>query len=266
VIFNIADSFVRREEGQERVIGTLLGSVGEGYVEIKNSYTVPHNESGGQVAVDIEFHRTLLDLQSRVAPNEVIVGWYSTGTGLTPSDALIHEFYSRECSNPVLLTLDTSLLNPDRTLRAWVGNSLSLSSIAGTTPSIGTHFSQIETDLKFAEAERVGLQVLKQPHVNHLPTEIEGLQQTLARLKEMLGAVGKYVESVVRGESKPNQAIGRFLAEAVAAVPRLDPETFEKCFNESIHDVLLVVYLSNLTRTQLALAQNLQTYTLPSPP
>ena len=29
----------------------------DGVVEVKNSYAVPHNENGGQVFVDVEFHR-----------------------------------------------------------------------------------------------------------------------------------------------------------------------------------------------------------------
>ena len=60
VVFNACDSYVRRQETQERVIGTLLGTVRhDGVVEIKNSYAVPHNEQNGQVYVDVEFHRAL---------------------------------------------------------------------------------------------------------------------------------------------------------------------------------------------------------------
>jgi hypothetical protein len=90
VLFNICDAYIRRNEGQDRVIGTLLGSVGhDGSVVIKNSYAVPHNESQGQVAVDIDFHRTMYDLHHRVNPKEVIVGWFSTGRGVDASDALL---------------------------------------------------------------------------------------------------------------------------------------------------------------------------------
>ena len=50
VLFNICDSFVRRPDQAERVIGTLLGLVAaDGSVEIRNSYAVPHNESSDQV-------------------------------------------------------------------------------------------------------------------------------------------------------------------------------------------------------------------------
>lgn len=90
MLFNICDSYIRRNEGSDRVIGTLLGSYGEdGAVVVKNSYAVPHNESQGQVAVDIDFHRTMFELHHRANPKEVIVGWYSTGRGVDQSDALI---------------------------------------------------------------------------------------------------------------------------------------------------------------------------------
>ena len=85
------------------MIGTLLGTVSEGIVEIKNCYIVPHNESSeqvcldtmismllqlvsapsvdalcfSQVAVDIAHHKTMFDLHQRVAPSETVVGWYA---------------------------------------------------------------------------------------------------------------------------------------------------------------------------------------------
>lgn len=46
--------------------------------------------SSGQVALDIEYHRTMLELHMRVNPKETIVGWYSTGADIVESDALIH--------------------------------------------------------------------------------------------------------------------------------------------------------------------------------
>ncbi|KAJ6357597.1 hypothetical protein OIU78_005442 [Salix suchowensis] len=108
VIFNICDCYVRRPDQAERVIGTLLGSVlPDGTVDIRNSYAVPHNESSGQVALDIDYHHNLLLSHQKVNPKEVIVGWYSTGLGVTGGSALIHEFYSREVPNPIHLTVDT---------------------------------------------------------------------------------------------------------------------------------------------------------------
>lgn len=49
-LFSICDAYIRRNEKQERVIGTLLGTVVDGNVfEVKNCYVVPHTENQEQV-------------------------------------------------------------------------------------------------------------------------------------------------------------------------------------------------------------------------
>lgn len=56
-LFSICDGYIRRSEKQDRVIGTLLGTVVDGNVEIKNCYIVPHNESSEQVGRRQPGHR-----------------------------------------------------------------------------------------------------------------------------------------------------------------------------------------------------------------
>ena len=53
VLFNVCDSYVRRPDQADRVIGTLLGSLlPDGTVHVRNSYVVPHSESADQVGSD----------------------------------------------------------------------------------------------------------------------------------------------------------------------------------------------------------------------
>jgi translation initiation factor 3 subunit F len=81
-LFSILDHYLRRKDDQDRVIGTLLGvrvgatSVGETEtVEVRSSFAVLHSETSEQVAVDMEYHRTMYELHHKVNPREVIVGW-----------------------------------------------------------------------------------------------------------------------------------------------------------------------------------------------
>lgn len=53
VLFSIVDSFERRNEEAKRVIGTLLGVVDKGYVEVKSCFGVPHNESTDEVKLTV---------------------------------------------------------------------------------------------------------------------------------------------------------------------------------------------------------------------
>ncbi|KAF8396901.1 hypothetical protein HHK36_018536 [Tetracentron sinense] len=255
VIFNICDCYVRRPDQAERVIGTLLGSISpDGTVDIRNSYAVPHNESSDQVALDIDYHHNMLLSHQKVNPKEVIVGWYSTGFGVSGGSALFHEFYSREVTNPVHLTVDTGFRNGEATIKAFVSVNLSLGD-----RQIAAQFKEIPLDLRMIEAERVGFDILKTTMVDKLPNDLEGMEASMERLLALIDDVYKYVDDVVEERVAPDNSIGRFISETIASVPKISPAAFDKLVNDSLQDHLLLLYLSSITRTQLGLAEKLNT-------
>ncbi|OVA06484.1 JAB/MPN domain [Macleaya cordata] len=255
VIFNICDCYVRRPDQAERVIGTLLGSISpDGSVDIRNSYAVPHNESSDQVALDIDYHHNMLLSHQKVNPKEVIVGWYSTGFGVSGGSALIHEFYSREVQNPIHLTVDTGFKNGEASIKAFVSVNLTLGD-----RQLAAQFQEIPLDLRMVEAERVGFDILKSTMVDKLPNDLEGMEASMERLLALIDDVYKYVDNVVEQRVAPDDNIGRFISDTVASIPKISPGAFDKLINDSIQDHLLLLYLSSLTRTQLGLAEKLNT-------
>ena len=231
----------------------------DGVVEVKNSYAVPHNEANGQVFVDVEFHRAMIELHQRVNPKELVVGWYSTGEEVVPTDALIHEFYNRECAVPVHVALGVGLSDRSRLIRAWTGNPLNLGAPSEDKAPVAIHFQEVTVDSQFAEAERVGLELLRSPSTNAIRGEMAGLEATVTKLSQQLEAALQYVEDVCAKKTLPDVDVGRKLSAALAAVPQLTRTQFEKLFGESIQDVLMVMYLSSVTKLQLGLAEKLGT-------
>ncbi|XP_043698477.1 eukaryotic translation initiation factor 3 subunit F-like [Telopea speciosissima] len=255
VIFNICDCYVRRPDQAERVIGTLLGSISpDGTVDIRNSYAVPHNESSDQVALDIDYHHNMLLSHQKVNPKEVIVGWYSTGFGVSGGSALIHDFYSREIPNPLHLTVDTGFKNGEASIKAFVSLNLFLGD-----RQLAAQFQEIPLDLRMVEAERVGFDILKTTMVEKMPSDLEGMEASMERLLALIDDVYKYVDNVVEGRVPPDNNIGRFISDTVASIPKMSPAGFDKLVNDSLQDDLLLLYLSSLTRTQLSLAEKLNT-------
>ncbi|CAL5190104.1 unnamed protein product [Lathyrus oleraceus] len=255
VIFNICDCYVRRPDQAERVIGTLLGSVlPDGTVDIRNSYAVPHNESVDQVALDIEYHHNMLLSHQKVNPKEVIVGWYSTGLGVNGGSALIHEFYSREVSNPIHLTVDTGFADGEGSIKAYVSNNLSLGD-----RQIAAQFQEIPLDLRMVEAERIGFDNLKATAVDKIPSDLEGMEASMTHLLALIEDSYKYVDDVVEGRVVPDIKIGKCISDVVGSLPKIPSSTFDKLVNESLQDHLLMLYLSSITRTQLSLAEKLNT-------
>merc|ERR1711865_89420 len=259
VVFTILDHHSRRKEGQERVIGTLLGSNVDGVIEIENCFPVPHNENEEQVAVDMEFHTNMYKLHQQVNKNEVVVGWYATGTGISEHSAVIHEFYAREGA-PVHVLVDATL-SPDKNIsaRAFVSSPVTLGQ-----QSLGIRFQELCAEVVVSEAEQVGLDMLltsgesSSGAADLQATDIDGLDLQITEMLERLEHIEKYVADVQGGKQVADPALGRLLADTVALVPNLNPGMYEKTFHNGLQDLLMIVYLSNLTRTQLALAERIQ--------
>ncbi|KAJ1983567.1 hypothetical protein H4R33_004705 [Dimargaris cristalligena] len=262
VFFAILDHFLRRNENQDRVIGTLLGAPSDDNksIEITNCFPVPHYETEDQVEVDMEHHHTMLELHQRVNPKEVIVGWYATGSGLNSYSALIQDYYNREVGvgNAVHLVLDTNLTGDTLGVRTFV------SSPVGTLMKPeNCMFVPVPFTVKCNETDANGLAVVNaaksQPdHTVSLLSDMDNLEQALLQLKAMLQRVTEYVDQVLANDVSPNNLVGRYLMDLLAATPKIEATSFEKMFNSHLQDLLMVVYLSDLTRTQLSISDRLQ--------
>lgn len=261
VLFTVCDAFTRCAEpasgsggAPARVIGTLLGSVKEdGTVEVRNCYAVPHQETLEQVALDIDFHRVMLDLHSKVHPNDQVVGWYSSGEGHYSSDALIQDFYGREAGEAcIYLTVDTSLAGGKMDIRTYQAQPLVVGGV-----QLACQFTEVPLEAPMAEAERVGVELLRRAKTEEMPSDLAALEDTVQRLHGMVETVHDYVNGVVEGQISGDNEIGRHLSETVSAMPRLGEVQFGKLFENSTQDALLVMYLTKLTQAQLALADKL---------
>ncbi|KXS12679.1 hypothetical protein M427DRAFT_157091 [Gonapodya prolifera JEL478] len=257
VLFSVVDHFARTSDGG-RVVGVLLGVRSEdgAEVDVRNAFAVPYKEASG---LDKEFFDDVYTLHRRVNVREVPVGWY-TSSDLDSAAGLIHDAISTETSpNPaVCLTVDPTALASPSGVRAWVKSSISLD---GDDRS--GLFVQIPVDVRYHDAERTGLDVVASARKNPDTTagmisDIDNLERSILQVQGMLDKVSEYVEKVTKGEVEGNPVLGRHLMDTVQSVPRIDPEDFEATLGEHMQDLLTVVYVANLTRTQLSIAERLQ--------
>lgn len=59
------------------------------------------------------------------------------------------------------------------------------------------------------------------------------------------------------GKAAPNTAVGRAMQQALALLPTSEA-SFEQMFTNGVQDVLMVIYLANLTRSHLLLAERMR--------
>jgi len=263
VAFNVLDHYKRRQTGQTQVIGTLLGEFDDTKTEcvIKNCYPVPHGEGEDQLIVDDAYNQNMLALHKRVNPNEVVVGWYSTGETITYLMSCVHSVYKTQCEEPVLLIVDVNVKKLHRmALKAYVGKSLRVGARAPIA-----RFELVNLDVFAYEAEKIAVDAL----INGAPdndkldapatilTDFENLENSLEKLQGLIRSVANYVKKVQTGQIKGDKEIGMTIAQAMAVIPHLSGAAFEKMFAQNAQDLLMVLYLTNVTRTHLILADKI---------
>lgn len=263
-LFSILDHYLRRTDSQERVIGTLLGVRNENEVEVRSSFAVLHSETSEQVAVDMEYHRTMYELHHKVNPKEVIVGWYSTGCDLNTYSALIQNFYSQETApHPaILVSLNTGVEQGQQ-----AGVTAHISAPVGVFPKPeNCVFVPVPVELRFHDAEKSGLDLLTSTAASSSSTtsqpiaDVEIIERSILSVSSMLDRVLSYVQAVLSGEKEGDAAIGRYLMDTLGA----STEDLEKSgFNSSLQDTLMISYLANLVRSQAEVSARLALATAP---
>ncbi|XP_055902116.1 eukaryotic translation initiation factor 3 subunit F-1 [Eupeodes corollae] len=261
VLFQVVDAYERRNADSHRVIGTLLGSVDKGVVEVTNCFCVPHKEHDDQVEAELSYAMDLYDLNRKVNSNENVVGWWATGNDVTNHSSVIHEYYARECNNPVHLTVDTSLTGGRMGLKAYV--CIQLGVPGGKT---GCMFTPINVEVQCYEPEVFGLKLLQKtisvsspnrPKTVSPMLDLAQISEAATKLQGLLDLILKYVEDVIARKQLPDNAVGRSLLDLIHSVPNMSHEQFTQMFNANIRDLLMVVTLSQLIKTQLQLNEKL---------
>lgn len=91
-----------------------------------------------------------------------------------------------------------------------------------------------------------------------LPGDSAVLSKNLEQVHSMVIRVQKYVRGVLENEDfEREKEVGRELLQTLSLAPRVDAVELERMFNSHLQDVLMVVYLSNLVRSQFDVANRL---------
>lgn len=266
VLFNIIDSFERRPRKTPRVFGTLLGNVDKlGNVEVSNCFVVLYREKDGELYIDLNTARELGDLHKKVNPNEYIVGWFAVGSGSSDDYAfLLHEYYTRETTNPIYLYVDPTT-DKGLDIKSFVATYFGVPN--GDERSRGTMFSQVSSLSLVAgyETELVALKACanNMQELEGLPieSELDTILKSCGEIHNLLGIVLKFIDEKILGTSAASRPansndIARQLMSMVENVIPLDAQNTE-AMNAVLKDLLMVIYLSNLGKTQLMLNEKI---------
>ncbi|KAG6760130.1 hypothetical protein POTOM_036631 [Populus tomentosa] len=264
VLLSIVDNYNRvAKDTRKRVVGVLLGSSFKGTVDVTNSYAVPFEEDDKDPSIwflDHNYHESMFSMFKRINAKEHVVGWYSTGPKLRENDLEIHGLFNDYAPNPVLVIIDVQLVELGIPTKAYYAVEEVKENATQKSQKVFVH---VPSEIAAHEVEEIGvplkasvehlLRDVKDTTISTLATEVTGKLTALkgldARLKEIRG----YLDLVIEGKLPLNHEILYHLQDVFNLLPNLNVTDLIKAFAVKTNDMMLVIYLSSLIRSVVAL-------------
>jgi len=256
VLLSVVDHYNRVAKGTtKRVIGTLLGESYDLKLHITNCFAVPFEEDPRDPQVwflDHNFHETMFGIFKKVNQKERVVGWYSSGPKIKPSDLSIHELYRRYCPEPILVVMDVQPKDIELPMECYYSVQENTSD-----PVFKRTFLHVNSTVGAFEAEEVGVEHLlrdiKNASASTLAVRVGDKISALKGLAVRLGEISKYLQMVVAGNLPLNQEIIYQLQEIFNLLPDQDSDELVRSFAMETNDMMLALYLGSMLRSTVAL-------------
>jgi 26S proteasome regulatory subunit N8 len=257
VLLSVVDHYNRvAKDTKKRVVGVLLGEVNKGVVDVTNSYAVPFEEDPRNPKiwfVDHNYHENMFAMFKKVHAKERVVGWYSTGPKIRPADLDIHELWRRYTPNPVLVIINVKPTEIGLPTKAY----LTVEEVSKDGTESKMAFQHIPSEVGAVEAEEVGVEHLLRdihdPSVSTMGSNVNAKLLALKSLVEHLKEVQAYLYNLCEGKLPINQKIVGQLQDIFNLLPNLNVEEMIRSFAIKTNDMMMVIYLSSLIRSIIAL-------------
>eukprot|EP01028_Stygiella_incarcerata_P011911 TRINITY_DN705_c0_g1_i2.p1 TRINITY_DN705_c0_g1~~TRINITY_DN705_c0_g1_i2.p1 ORF type:complete len:335 (-),score=100.90 TRINITY_DN705_c0_g1_i2:223-1227(-) len=259
VLLSVVDHFNRNREHdrEKRVVGALLGSTyKDGTIAVFNAYAVPFDEDEKEPNVwflDHNYHERMYDMHQKVSSKEKVVGWYSTGPKLRPNDLAIHSIFRRYTPDPVLLVIEVK----PREIGIPCDAYFATEEVEDESSEPKMTFKHIPSEVGSLEAEEIGVEHLlrdvKDTSGHSISTLVAEKVNALHGLQSRLETVQTYLKRVLAGELSPSHPISYLLQNALNLLPHVSHDSMAKSFATQTNDTMLVLYLSSLFRSVMAL-------------
>ncbi|XP_052188338.1 26S proteasome non-ATPase regulatory subunit 7 homolog A-like [Diospyros lotus] len=258
VLLSIVDHYNRvARDTKKRVVGVLLGASSRGTVDVTNSYAVPFEEDDKDTSIwflDHNYHESMFSMYRRINAKEHVVGWYSTGPKLRENDLNVHALFHDYVPNPVLVIIDVQPTEMGIPTKAYYAVEEVKEKATQKSQKVFVH---VPSEIAAHEVEEIGVEHLlrdvKDTTISTLATEVTGKLAALKGLDARLQEIRSYLDLVIDGKLPLNHEILCHLQDVFNLLPNLNVNELIKAFAVKTNDMMLVIYLSSLIRSVIAL-------------
>ncbi|RZB72970.1 26S proteasome non-ATPase regulatory subunit 7-like A isoform B [Glycine soja] len=204
--------------------------------------------------LDHNYHESMFSMFKRINAKEHVVGWYSTGPKLRENDLDIHGLFNDYVPNPVLVIIDVEPKELGIPTKAYYAVEEVKENATQKSQKVFVH---VPSEIAAHEVEEIGVEHLlrdvKDTTISTLATEVSAKLTALKGLDARLKEIRSYLDLVIDGKLPLNHEILYHLQDVFNLLPNLNVADLIKAFAVKTNDMMLVIYLSSLIRSVIAL-------------
>lgn len=227
----------------------------KGKVSCTNSFAVPFEEDDKDSSVwflDHNYIENMMAMFRKVNARERVVGWYSTGPKIHTGDLDINELIRTYCPTSVLVIVDVKPRDLGLPTEAYVSVEE-----AEKDGAVSRTFEHLPSEIDATDAEEIGvghlLRDIQDASVSSLTGDITSKVAALMSLRNRLGELQEYLQLVAEGKLPINHEIMYRMQDVFNLLPTLNMPHLVPGFLTKTNDMMLVLYVSALIRTIIAL-------------
>jgi COP9 signalosome complex subunit 6 len=267
ITVNIADHVTRRaldHAAAPRAVGCLLGQQLGRRLEVHTSFELayalrPNTDGtpGDHAVVDMEHLKSRRERYLAVFPDYDVVGWYTTGTGLSAQDVSVtHDALLSVNENSIALVMDTMPPPGKKQLPLYVFETRA--SFAGQTRTVS--LAKVNFTVESEESERIGVDAAMRVDFDSetnptLVPHAERFTSALSMLRVRIEVVLAYLRAVHAGSVAPDYELLRRISSIANQLPRADSTAFRAAFDRDYEDGLLIAFLGVVAKGTLSLTK-----------
>jgi len=258
VLLSVVDHFNRMGKigNSQRVVGLLLGSLKNKVLDISNSFALPFDEEDKEKDVwflDHEYLENMYTMFRKVNARERIVGWYHTGPKLHRNDISINELIRGYHPDSVLVIIDAKPKDLGLPTEAYIA----VEEIHDDGSPASKTFEHLPSEIGAEEAEEVGVEHLlrdiRNATVGTLSQRITNQLMGLKGLTKSLYDIRTYLDKLLANKLPLNHQILSHIQDMFNLLPDVTQQDLIKSIYVKTNDEMLLVYLSSLIRSIIAL-------------
>lgn len=267
-LLNISDHFTRSaaQFNQKRVFGAIFGVQQARDVHVYDAFDIGFEgdeKDPNNLKLRLDGFEADMSNYKKVFVNYEFLGWYSSGTSLSPIDTEIHQLMMKYNERPLYLVLNPSAKAGDKELPFTLyEEEIHMVADKGTPQFVPVSF-RVQAD----EAERISAVhcaqvVVSQQSGSQVTPAAQSLHKGVKSLKERVQVLYHYLQEVSQGKVAPDQAILRQIKGVCNRLPVMHSDQFEDDLLTEYNDNLLVTLLSTLTRDADAINEAMEKFDL----